>query len=170
MTMAIDEQSHPEWVALTWELEEDAGKTIVTFHGEIDENVDFGPLRSQLAGSVIFDLENVQRINSCGVREWVNFVRDLTAVSELTFTRCSPATVTQLNMIYNFRGNAKVLSVYAPYICENCDSEEDKLIDLAEQFTDGVLHELPELRCRECEEPMEFDEIPERYLSFLLEP
>lgn len=158
-----------ESVPLSWRIKERPGFTTVEFSGEIDENADFTELRRRLAGSVVFHLADVRRINSCGVREWVNFVRDIPNVTDLTFTHCSPAIVTQLNMIYNFRGKAKVRSFYAPYLCESCQREEEKLLDVQSQFPNGELDELPEFSCSNCSEPMEFDDLPERYLSFLTE-
>lgn len=156
-------------VALSWRIKERPGLTTVEFSGEIDENADFSELRRRLKGVVVFHLAEIRRINSCGVREWVNFVRDLPDVSELTFTHCSPAIVTQLNMIYNFRGDANIRSFYAPYVCENCNNEEEKLLDVASQFPDGDISLVPDFRCEACNELMEFDDLPERYLSFLSE-
>jgi hypothetical protein len=159
-------------VALSWRIKERPGFTTVEFFGEIDENADFAELRRRLKGAVVFHLAEVRRINSCGVREWVNFVRDLPSVTELTFTHCSPAIVTQLNMIFNFRGQAKVRSFYAPYICESCNHEEEKLLDVQSQFPSGqpgALGRVPNFSCESCSEPMEFDDLPERYLSFLTE-
>ncbi|MEM9490178.1 MAG: hypothetical protein AAGC55_13605 [Myxococcota bacterium] len=156
-------------VALSWRIKERGGLTTVEFFGEIDENADFSDLRRHLKGSVVFHLAEVRRINSCGVREWVNFVRDLPDVTELTFTHCSPAIVTQLNMIYNFRGRAKVRSFYAPYVCEYCNNEEDKLLEVTTVFENGEIKGVPEFQCRECQKMMEFDDLPERYLSFLAE-
>lgn len=156
-------------VVLSWRIKERPGFTTVEFVGEIDENADFAELRRRLKGSVVFHLADVRRINSCGVREWVNFVRDMPSVTELTFSHCSPAIVTQLNMIYNFRGLAKVRSFYAPYVCENCHHEEEKLLDVQSQFPDGDVGKVPDFACENCNEPMEFDDLPERYLSFLSE-
>ena len=121
----------------------------------------------RLKGQVVFHLAEVRRINSCGVREWVNFVRDLPGVSELTFSHCSPAIVTQLNMIYNFRGAAKVRSFLAPYVCENCGHEEEKLLDLQTHFPTRDFKRVPDFKCDKCGKEMEFDDLPERYLSFL---
>src|SRR5687767_16034107 len=157
-----------ESVALSWRIKERPGFTSVEFFGEIDENADFAELRRRLRGQVVFNLGEVRRINSCGVREWVNFVRDLPSVSELVFTHCSPAIVTQLNMIFNFRGSAKVRSFYAPYVCDSCGHEEGKLLDVQAQFPGGV-GKVPDFACEQCGAPMEFDDLPERYLSFLAE-
>lgn len=155
--------------ALSWRINEGPDVMTVEFIGEIDENADFAELRRRLKGGVVFHMGEVRRINSCGVREWVNFVRDLPEVTELTFTHCSPAIVTQLNMIYNFRGNARIRSFYAPYVCENCNNEEEQLLDVETQFPGGDIRSVPEFRCTQCNEMMEFDDLPERYLSFLSE-
>ncbi len=167
--MAELKRPQAESVALSWRIKERPGFTTVEFFGEIDENADFAELRRRLKGSVVFHLAEVRRINSCGVREWVNFVRDLPGVTDLTFTHCSPAIVTQLNMIYNFRGNAKVRSFYAPYVCEGCNNEEEKLLDVQSQFPTGNVAAVPEYKCEQCGMSMEFDDLPERYLSFLSE-
>lgn len=157
----------PEPVALSWRIKERPGLTTVEFVGEIDENADFVELRRKLRGAVAFQLAEVRRINSCGVREWVNFVRDLPHVTDLSFSHCSPAIVTQLNMIYNFRGSARIRSFYAPYVCERCGQEEEKLVDVPAPGSGR--HELPSFACAQCGATMEFDDLPERYLSFLAE-
>ena len=155
--------------SLSWRIKERSGFTNVEFSGEIDENADFSELRRTLKGSVVFHLGSIRRINSCGVREWVNFVRDLPAITELVFSHCSPAIVTQLNMIFNFRGSARLRSFYAPYICEDCNIEEEKLLDVESQMAKPDIAEVPEFNCEKCGEPLEFDDLPERYLAFLSE-
>jgi hypothetical protein len=167
--MAEAIKSQADSVALSWRIKERPGFTTVEFFGEIDENADFAELRRRLRGSVVFHLAEVRRINSCGVREWVNFVRDLPGVTDLTFTHCSPAIVTQLNMIYNFRGAAKVRSFFAPYVCEGCNNEEEKLLDVQSQFPTGNVSAVPDFKCEQCGAQLEFDDLPERYLSFLTE-
>ena len=99
----------------------------------------------------------------------MNFVRDLPNVSELVFSHCSPAIVTQLNMIYNFRGGAKVRSFLAPYICTRCDREEDKLIDVRQHFPGGDYAQMPRFTCDVCQSVLEFDEVIDTYLGFLRE-
>ena len=164
--MADKHQLEP--VALSWRIKERPGFTTVEFFGEIDENADFADLRRRLRGQVVFHLAEVRRINSCGVREWVNFVRDLPGVTDLTFTHCSPAIVTQLNMIFNFKGASKIRSFLAPYVCNDCGHEEDKLLDVQTHFPDGEFTQVPDFECAKCSSAqMEFDDMPERYLGFL---
>jgi hypothetical protein len=145
----------------------DSGWQRVELRGEIDENADFSDLQRTLSGNVELRLDGVTRINSCGVREWVNFVRGLERVKALHFARCSPPVVLQLNTIYNFRGPARVSSFMAPYICEACHVDEYQLLNVDEHFPDRAHPHVPAFRCKRCGGVMVFDELPERYLSFL---
>jgi anti-anti-sigma regulatory factor len=152
---------------LAWSVQRSTGQTHVTMTGEVDENSDFRQLLEQLSGDTVFELRAVSRINSCGVREWVTFFRDLgRKVKSVTFVGCSPAIVTQLGMIHNFRGPARIASFMAPYACEKCNFEEEKLLSVQEHFS-GASRNLPEFKCGRCGQPMIFDDMPDRYLSFL---
>ena len=153
----------------SWKVEARNGDSLrVALRGEIDENADFSELRAHLRGNVELSLEGITRINSCGVREWVNFVRGLDKVRTLWFARCSPPVVLQLNTIFNFRGRAHVMSFMAPYVCESCHADEYKLLDVSQHFPDRRAH-VPGFLCRRCGGVMMLDELPERYLSFLAE-
>jgi ABC-type transporter Mla MlaB component len=151
--------------SFTWELFHEEDATRVALSGEITEDSDFGALLSQLSTpAVIVDLADVKRINSCGVREWINFVNALSASSHsLALERCSVAIVNQLNMISNFRGNGRVLSVLAPYFCPRCDKERSRLIDLTAGSATNIEDSIP---CPTCGSAMEFDDLPEHFLSF----
>jgi hypothetical protein len=150
----------------TWTIARREGVTVVELSGYLGEDTDLAPLRAELAGAVELDLGGITRINSTGVRAFVTFIHDLPSVGELSFTHCSPAVVTQLNTIYNFRGRARVRSLYAPYVCEACNIEERKLLVVREL---GSPPSVPSFSCTRCGGPMEFDDLPERYLSFLKE-
>lgn len=139
----------------------------VEMGGDLDENASFVELAGQLSGRVVFDLAQVRRINSCGAREWVTFQRDLVPPSvTLELCACSPSVVAQLNTIANFRGRARVSSFLAPYLCERCNHEEQLLVPVAPDPRRTVL---PAPRCPRCQAQMTFDDLPDRYLGFLLE-
>ena len=154
--------------AITWQISKADEVTTVVLNGEIDESAPFTRLRAELSGQVVIDLQDVRRINSAGVREWVNLVGDLEScgVTKLTFVRCSPGIVTQLNMIYNFCGPGVVESFIAPFMCDGCGTEEFKILE-ASAFPDGPASPLPAFSCPSCGQDMEFDELPDYYLSFL---
>jgi anti-anti-sigma regulatory factor len=152
---------------LSWTVEAQGDGALVRFHGVIDEDATFAELILCLKGAVVFDLEDVQRINSCGVREWVRFLRDIPQVTELVFDRCSQPMVRQMNMINMFKGQANVRSLYAPYHCETCDLDLERLLDMKACFPTGAIDPVPEFRCEKCGEPLEFDDVAERYFYFI---
>lgn len=153
--------------SLSWRIKSRSGFTAVELYGIVDERADFAELASQLSGAVVLELGAITRINSVGVREWIRFVSDLPEVTELTLSHCSPAIVNQLNMIANFHGRGRIRSFYAPYVCADCNHEADRLIDV-EADRPGSTTLAPE-RCPRCDGEMSLDDLPERYLAFLVD-
>ena len=153
---------------LAFQVEARPGGLTVIFAGDVDENADFAALRPQLQGRVTFDLADVRRINSCGVREWVNFHRELVDFPSLSlsYRACSPAVVQQLNTISNFRGPALIESFLVPYVCESCNGEEVRLVTVAPHAPSTALPDFP---CVRCGAKLVLDDLPDRYLSFLRE-
>lgn len=148
---------------LRWQCENDGGRQVVALVGVLDENADLRPL-AELDGEVAIDLSGVRRISSTGVREWLDLLRKLAGRCKLSLIRCSPASVTQLNLIANFRGTAQVESFIAPYDCAMCGCECEVLLD-ARRALVGV----PAVECPDCGAAMVFAELPERYLTFLVD-
>ena len=153
--------------SLTWRIKEQPDGVVAELRGELSESAELDALRRRLHGQVVLRLGAIRRINSGGVREWVNFIGPLTHETKVVLTHCSPAVVAQLNMIYNFRGHASVRSFLAPYVCTRCDGEEEKLVDVATHFADRHARDLPGFTCSACGAAMDFDEVADRYLSFL---
>jgi len=164
----MDDEGDLHIAPLSWRVCTEEATTTVTFRGGIDENVDLAALARELDGDIVFDLRGISYINSCGVREWVNLMRSLPRVRTLSFTHCSPAIVAQLNLVYNFRGDAVVRSVYVPYYCRACEHEVSRLFDVGARSPDDLLASLPRVVCDWCTTEMECDELPERYFAFLL--
>ena len=107
---------------LRWQLDQVGGRLTVALVGILDENADLRPL-AELRGEVAIDLSGVRRISSTGVREWIDLMRALDGQCRVSLVACSPASVTQLNLIANFRGKAQVESFIAPYECGACGAE-----------------------------------------------
>jgi hypothetical protein len=146
-----------------WQEESDSEGTRLKMFGDITEAADLSPLLSISATTVILDLQGVRRINSSGVRQWVQFINGLgKGGRRIVFDRCSVAIVHQLNMVSSFRGNAQIRSVYAPYVCTDCGKDDARLTQV-EASTPLV----PEgVACSACGAAMEFDDLPEVYFSF----
>lgn len=150
----------------------------VKLSGVIDEDNTLARSTKKLTGrTLVLDLAEVKRINSCGVRDWVNWLGDLHAKGKtVILTRCSPCIVTQLNLVNNFVGSAMVRSFFAPYYCAQCDLEVLCLLqveDFAGQTTPRAPKpgdpRSPNVQCprRTPNCQLEFDDIEEAYFAFL---
>ena len=153
---------------LSWTVtNSDGGKKIYRFIGEITEDVDFVSLVNDLdlhGGE--FDLGGIDHINSCGVREWILFVRALDQKQiPFSMTMCSPSIVGQMNMISNFKGNGVVESIAVPYYCKFCEHEEFEYLNVRVDSKNSAIME--NRVCSECGRDAEFDDDPESYLAFL---
>jgi hypothetical protein len=72
--------------------------------------------------------------------------------------------VDQINMVAGFAGRGRVVSFYAPMLCESCNHEEDHLFYVSDlRKHDG---RLPPLPCPHCGTTMQVDDLEEQYLLF----
>lgn len=142
----------------------------VRIAGVIDEDNQLGAVAEQISGGpTALELGDVERINSCGVRDWVKWLAAVEArTGPLVLRECSPAIVAQINLVNNFTGQSAVESFYAPYYCKQCDQEKVLLVNTAD-MKPGVT-EPPTCRCDECDRIMEFDDMPDSYFAFLADP
>ena len=153
-------------VNLRWRLRGGSGRLVVELYGDFDETADLSELALALRGPVAIDLGGIRRINSAGVREWIEFVRNLPHVTELRLVGCSKVSVVQLNLIENFRGPARVESFWAPYSCA-CGNEREILLEARDARAGAArVPTAPPVVC-ECGRIMELDELPDRYFLFL---
>lgn len=135
--------------------------------GEINEDLLIEELVSHKADVIKINFENVEMINSCGVREWIKFVE---AVSndgcKVEYYNCPQIVVQQVNMVTGFvpKGGS-VETFYAPYFCEECENEEKILLKTSD--LDG--RTAPEMKCSKCGEESEIDAMEDVYLNFVPE-
>jgi anti-anti-sigma regulatory factor len=139
----------------------------VKLGGVIDEDNELGDLVDKIpTGTAVIDLGEIERINSCGVRDWVNWLSKLeNNGTRSVLVECSPAIVAQINLVNNFTGNGVVKSFYVPYFCPECDEEKVLLVEAADMGPPP--HEPPTCRCDECDLVMDFDDMPDSYFAFL---
>ncbi|MBI3184750.1 MAG: hypothetical protein HYZ28_21650 [Myxococcales bacterium] len=138
----------------------------VQLSGEITEDArldQVGPLEGR---RILFDLSGVSRVNSCGVREWINFVKRIPAGADVRFTRLSPVMVGYLNLVANFLQGRKPLSFLAPYYCELCDRHVELLFEVGKEVS-AASRKLPERRCPTCHGKLVLEEIETDFLAFL---
>jgi anti-anti-sigma regulatory factor len=140
----------------------------VRLSGVIDEDNGLTSLIDQIPpGFVAINLAEIERINSCGVRDWVTWLNRLErAGGKVVLTECSPAIVAQINLVHNFTAGGAVKSFYAPYFCPACDLEKVLLIE-ANEMAGQPSPQAPTCRCDECDGVMDFDDMEESYFAFL---
>src|SRR5580765_3299023 len=141
--------------------------TYVKLSGVIDEDNELNTLADKLgSGTAVIDVSEIERINSCGVRDWVNWLgKAEKGGAKVVLVECSPAIVAQINLVNNFTGNGVVKSFYVPYFCPECDEEKVLLVEASDMGPPP--HEPPTCRCDECDLVMDFDDMPDSYFAFL---
>jgi hypothetical protein len=140
-------------------------KVIVDLTGAIDEDADFSKIKD-LSGmkGYDFNFDKITSINSCGVREWTNFVSSLGSDCEIKYFNCRQIIIEQINMVHGFiPSNASIESFYAPYFCEDLDKEYKILL----KASDVVDKKAPEVDCPDGAHEMEFDAIEGQYFNFI---
>jgi hypothetical protein len=157
------------------EVETMGSTLVVRAKGVLDEDMNFSVILKHLRelGEAIktihFDIGNVSRINSCGVREWLLLMEQVTPKVTLAFENVNELFIDQANVIPRMLGNkgSSILSFQAPYHCPKCT--EDFLITLkpTDVWTPAGLGTPPPKTCQNCGTAMQFDWIPEEYFGFL---
>lgn len=136
--------------------------------GKITEDSNVDVIKEEPKKNVVIDLEGVDRINSYGIRQWINALKELSQnVSTIVFVRCPPPMVEQFNMISNFGGGGMVYSFYLPFYCEACDRDVLKLYELPEGKTPHERKPLAEEKCSSCGNSLVLNDIEEEYFYFL---
>lgn len=137
---------------------------VVEFSGQIDEDSDFSKILSTNSSIYIFDFDKIKMMNSCGIREWINFIEKLPKEAQIIYRKCPQVVIEQINMVQGFlRTGARIDSFYAPYYSEQKD-EVMKILLKTEQVQNG---KAPMMTDPESQEELEFDAIEAQYFNFI---
>lgn len=146
------------------------GTDYIHYIGPINEEseVHFARVVDKLSDKVVINFRQVSYVNSCGVRSWVNFMRELGQNRSVFYEECTSEIVMQMNMIPSFKGQAEILSVYAVYECESCNIKQEKLLDSKADLPKDGNFDAIENPCPKCHNAMEMEELEDEYFAFLL--
>ena len=150
---------------LTIEIEQTPHEVTYRFVGEVDEHFRQKEVPRIRKAQINFILEDITTFNSCGIREWIYLVRDISELGKLSFKKCSVAMIDQINMVPDSLGSGSVESFFAPYFC-NCGGEVNRLITVAESKQSLINKTAPEFNCENCGSKLEFDALEESYFLF----
>lgn len=132
--------------------------------GAIDEDADFKDLLGLEQQTISFDFNQVNMINSCGIREWIKFIEKIPEKTHIKYNNCPQIIIEQINMVHGFfRKGAEINSFYAPYYCEKCGKEQKVHLEASQVKN----RKAPKMECPTCGEEMDFDAIEAQYFSFL---
>ena len=99
------------------QITQQSGTEHIFYTGPINEDSELhlNSLLKQVGQNCVFNFRNVTMVNSCGVRAWINFMREFEKGRTVMFEECTPEIVLQINMIPSFKGQARINSVYGQY-------------------------------------------------------
>src|SRR4051812_18610809 len=141
------------------------GGAVARLAGTID--ADFDPMELlATSGVLVIDLDEVRRISSFGVREWIRALAAIPADS-IIFHNARPPIVAQFNMVLGFGGRGVLASAYLPFICPECETECELRVDLTRHHADLVAGDIPAMACPKCGAACELDESPATYFSYI---
>lgn len=155
---------------ITFQIDNIDGWERVAIAGPINEDADVAleDLQPKLSAQIIFNFKQVSQINSCGVRAWINFLRSVEKDRKIVFEECTPEIIGQINMIPNFRGKAHIRSVYAGYVCPECEYQQWKLFEEGRNLPAYKNLDLPAVPCPNCGcKEMEMEELEDEFFQWM---
>jgi len=140
----------------------------IFIEGVIDGAADFSSiLEESFSGLVKIDTKAVKRVNSTGVRQWVEFIKNFDY--KILHRNCSVSVIEQFNMVPQFFGkNSDIESFHAPYFCEECDEEHEILLVCEDSLNFSGREVIKDFKCPECHEELERDFDTEEFFRFFL--
>ena len=138
----------------------------VAVSGVIDEDADFNPHSLAGSSSVSITMGGVKSINSCGIREWIKWIKTA-ATASVTYHECPKIIVDQINMVQGFLpANGKVMSFYVPYYNEEAGTEKNVLFTNGKEYSENKVNP-PASVTDEAGRPMEMDVVEAKYFKFI---
>ncbi|MEZ4241804.1 MAG: hypothetical protein R3F59_37780 [Myxococcota bacterium] len=138
--------------------------TVVSLRGRINESFRGAELGQSLHGIVVFDLSQVDRISSFGVKGWLQMLEQA-RFTHCYFFRCSEAVINQVTMMRNFCGTGRIHSLLVPYLCGDC-GEEFNVVYEAVGDRESILGRSPvPVECPRCSSAAKMADDPWAYLA-----
>ncbi len=137
--------------------------------GVIDEHNGLAQITDHLGPSdtLAIDLGGIKRLNSVGVRDWVNWLRALRVKYRAVIIFDPPPSVmNEVNFVKNFAEGAYITTFYAPLFCARCQKEESRLLE-THRIKNGSGLSVPSFSCEQSDCENTLDDDPESYFSFI---
>lgn len=114
---------------------------LVLLSGDIDSDVE--DVTSAIdaatgAKNLVFDCQDLRRINSIGVKGWINAIGRWSKDRTVAFRNCPHAFIDMAVMVPAFIGTCDVQSFQATFKCDNCHRESLQLIEVKGKQATGT--------------------------------
>lgn len=168
-------QASRQTIKLYAKIANGEGFVALRLDGVIDEHNQLGQTVEALGKAEVLavDLGGIRRLNSVGVRDWVNWLRAVRKrYPTVLLFDCPAPVMNEVNFVKNFAEGAYITTFAAPLYCPRCEKEESRRLETHKilggnrQTLNGSLA-LPSFRCdrTDCENALDDDE--ESYFAFL---
>ena len=153
---------------LSIQIEKSESEVTYIFKGGVDENFKHQEIPRIAAKNITFDLGEIDNFNSCGIREWVHFMKDMDTLGPIKFKNCSITMIDQINLVPDTLGHATITSFQAPYYCPTCPTGGELVcsIDVQQHLSSIQKKTSPQFDCPKCQQKLEFDALEESYFMF----
>jgi hypothetical protein len=145
----------------------------VRVSGYISENSSLYEVSLAGVTKLILDLSGVTYINSIGVKHWIQWTGGFPQHLQIELHNCPSLIVNQVNMVVGFLpNNGTIESLVAPFICEDCNREENVNLKRGIHYEYASAKEAskfsaPRVPCPKCQNLMELDAIEAKFFNFL---
>jgi hypothetical protein len=134
--------------------------------GDVTEDFNADHLVIPKGAIIDIDLGGVSSMNSCGVREWVEWIENNNF--HPTYLNCTHSIVLQFNMVSEFLSSgARVASFQVPMYCGVCRKREIRLLKEGIDYKAGEHYEMGSIHCEKTECGMKLNVDPDSYFYFL---
>ena len=153
---------------LTYTLQQKSEHLAIILTGPVDERSPqiLNELLGRLnAKTLVLDMQGVEYFNSLGIRAWANFVKPLTEGRSVSYERCPPDFINQINMMPLLADSIRIQSFSSAFICPNCNHTQTELFDATQEKSD-LIAAFESKVCDQCGTELLPDEDPDTFLHF----
>lgn len=148
---------------LKFDIGQESGKVEIKIVGHLDENFIQNEHTIPAGALVKFNLEKLEGINSCGIREFINLLKRISSETQVEYHHCPPFFIQQVNIVNGFlASNRKIASLYVPYVGVESEKEVTQFIVATNLTISGVQKTITING-----EAYEFDGFIDKYFRFL---
>jgi len=146
-----------------FEIKSSVVSTVIKISGFLDENFVHTDYKIPPCEKIVFDLEKLQGINSCGIRDFINLLKEIPSSAIVEYEKCPPLFIQQVNIVNGFLSSQRrVVSLYAPYIGVEDEDELNHFIDVR-NLNISEIQKMISVQGKD----YEFDGVVEKYFRFL---